>query len=310
MKNIDHLAIEIHGLTKYYGSARGISELELKVKKGEIFGFLGPNGAGKTTTIRLLMGLLKPSGGSIDIFNKKLAYSRRDIIRNTGYLPGDFGLYQDLSGRDLLRHFINIRTLHNYNIISDKTDELIQLFGFNLESKIKTYSKGMKQIVGIIQAFCHSPELIILDEPTSGLDPLAQEKFYELLNREKQKGTTIFFSSHILKEVERICDRVGIIKNGNLVFVEDLKEYRSIIGKKISLELPGKEPVDIVKRLKDDFGVAEIIFVEGKIKFFFKGDVRELLEYMGTIPIKDILIEVPAIEDVFMTYYKREEKSV
>jgi ABC-2 type transport system ATP-binding protein len=309
MKNVDRLAIEMHGLTKYYGSARGVSELELEIKEAEIFGFLGPNGAGKTTTIRLLMGLLKPSKGSINIFGKKLASSRKDIVRDTGYLPGDFGLYQDLSGRDLLRHFVNIRTLHN-KAIGDKTDELIRIFGFNLEGKIKTYSKGMKQIVGIIQAFCHSPELVILDEPTSGLDPLAQEKFYELLVREKQNGTTIFFSSHILKEVERICDRVGIIKDGNLVFVEDLKEYRSIVGKKISLELAGEEPVDIVKRLKDDFGVGEIIFIERKIEFFFKGDVRELLEYLGTIPIKDVLIEVPAIEDVFMTYYKRKEKNV
>ena len=309
MKNIKHLAIEMHGLTKYYGSARGVSELELEIKEGEIFGFLGPNGAGKTTTIRLLMGLLKPSKGSIDIFGKKLANSRKDIVRDTGYLPGDFGLYQDLSGRDFLRHFINIRTLHNQKTAGDKTDELIRLFGFNLEGKIKTYSKGMKQIVGIIQAFCHSPRLVILDEPTTGLDPLAQEKFYELLSREKQNGTTIFLSSHILKEVERICDKVGIIKDGKLVFVEDLKEYRSIAGKKISLELAGEGPVDIVKLLKINFGVEEISVVERKLEFFFKGDIRMLLEYLGSIPIKDILIEVPTIEDVFMTYYKREEKN-
>jgi ABC-2 type transport system ATP-binding protein len=298
--------IDIYGLTKYYGSARGVVDLELAIKEGEIFGFLGPNGAGKTTTIRLLLGLMKPSRGSINIFGEKLASHRREILNEIGYLPGDFGLYGELSGQDSIQHFLAIRGLHDNKQVRDKTEELIQRFGFGLKGKIKTYSKGMKQIVGIIQAFCHNPKLVILDEPTSGLDPLVQETFYHLLFEEKQKGTTIFLSSHILKEVEEICDRVGIIKEGKLALIEDLKTYRSLTGKKITLDLPQEDSHDILNRLQNDSGVKEISFGERRLEFFYKGDIQKLLEYIGTTRIIDILIEVPTLEDFFLTYYKKE----
>ena len=302
MNKTNHAVIEIQGLTKYYGSARGIVDLDLIIKEGEIFGFLGPNGAGKTTTIRLLLGLR----GSIDIFGKKLASHRKEILNDIGYLPGDFGLYQELSGRDFIQHLLNVRGLHDNKQIRDKTEELIQRFGFGLNGKIKTYSKGMKQIVGIIQAFCHDPRLVILDEPTLGLDPLVQEEFYELLCQEKQEGTTIFLSSHVLREVERVCDRVGIIKEGNLAFVEELKTYRSLAGKKITLDLIQEDSLDILNRLKNVFGVKEISLSEKRLEFFYKGDIRKLLGYVGAMQITDILIEVPTLEDFFLTYYKKE----
>jgi ABC-2 type transport system ATP-binding protein len=306
MNKTPHAVIEMHGLTKHYGSARGIADLELAIKEGEIFGFLGPNGAGKTTTIRLLLGLMKPSRGSIDILGKKLASHRQEILNDIGYLPGDFGLYQELSGLDFIWHLLNARGLHGNKQVRDKTEELIQRFGFDLKGKIKTYSKGMKQIVGIIQAFCHDPRLVILDEPTSGLDPLVQEKFYELLYQEQQRGITIFLSSHILKEVERVCDRVGIIREGKLAFVEDLKKYRSLVGKKITLDLMPGDSLRILNSLKKDFDVKEISCSERRLEFFYKGDIQKLLEYVGKLRITNILIEVPTLEDFFLTYYQKE----
>ena len=304
--NIDTV-IELHGLTKYYGPARGVSNLELEIRRGEIFGFLGPNGAGKTTTIRLLLGLIKPSSGSINILGRELTGKRKEITRDIGYLPGDFGLYQDMSGCDFIFHLLRIRNLHHNRNAIDKMEALIQRFGFDLEGKIKTYSKGMKQIVGIIQAFCHEPRLVILDEPTSGLDPLAQEKFYDLLWREKENGTTIFLSSHILKEVEKVCDRAGIIRDGKLVFVEDLRTYRSLAGKKVSLEVEEYSSIT-QNRLQNELGVDAVSSNANRVEFFYKGEMGKLLEYLGTTPVKDILIEVPTLEDVFLTYYTREEE--
>jgi ABC-2 type transport system ATP-binding protein len=306
MNQTPHNVIETHGLTKHYGSARGIADLELTVKEGEIFGFLGPNGAGKTTTIRLLLGLMKPSGGSVEILGKKLAGRRKEILNDIGYLPGDFGLYQELSGLDFIRHLLKVRGLGDNQPVRDKTEALVRRFGFGLKGKIKTYSKGMKQIVGIIQAFCHDPKLVILDEPTSGLDPLVQEKFYELLRQEQQRGITIFLSSHILKEVERVCDRVGIIKEGKLAFVEDLKKYRSLVGKKITLDLIQGDSLHILNSLKKDFNVKEISSSEKRLEFFYKGDIQKLLEYIGKVRITNILIEVPTLEDFFLSYYQKE----
>lgn len=310
MDKTNRPVIETHRLTKYYGSKRGVVDLDFTIKEGEVFGFLGPNGAGKTTAIRLLLGLMKPSGGHIDILGKQLTGHRKEILNDVGYLPGDFGFYGELSGRDFVQHLLNIRSLQDNKQICDRKEELIRRFGFDLKGKIKTYSKGMKQIVGIIQAFCHSPRLVILDEPTSGLDPLVQEAFYELLSQEKQKGTTIFLSSHILKEVEKVCDRVGIIKEGKLVLVEDLKTYRSLAGKKITLDLIKEDSLVVLNRLKNDFDIKEISSGERRLEFFYKGDIRKLLEYIDTLSIVDILIEVPDLEDYFLTYYKKEGENV
>lgn len=306
MNKTNQAVIETHGLSKYYGSKRGVVDLDLTIKDGEIFSFLGPNGAGKTTAIRLLLGLIKPSVGNIDILGKKLKSHRKEILNDVGYLPGDFGFYGELSGRDFVQHLLNIRGLHDNKQTGDKKEELIQRFGFDLKGKIKTYSKGMKQIVGIIQAFCHGPRLVILDEPTSGLDPLVQEEFYELLFQEKEKGTTIFLSSHILKEVEKVSDRAGIIKEGKLVCIEDLKTYRSLAGKKITVDLIKEDSTGILDHLKNDFDIKEISSGERRLEFFYKGDIRKLLGYIDTIPVTDILIEVPDLEDYFLTYYKKE----
>jgi len=309
MNKTNQSVIKTQNLSKYYGSSRGVLNLDLNIKEGEIFGFLGPNGAGKTTTIRLLLGLMKPSQGTIRIFGKKIPNQSKIIWNDIGYLPGDFGLYRELSGRDFINHLLKIRNLYDLKTIKNNTERLIRKFGFNLKDKIKTYSKGMKQIVGIIQAFCHDPNLVILDEPTLGLDPLAQETFYNLLNQEKEKGRTVFLSSHILKEVERVCDRTAIIREGRLVFVEDLKKYRSLVGKKITLELRKENSPNIMDHLKRDFSLQEIRSTEKRIEFFYKGEIPKLLNYLSKIKTNELLIEVPTLEDVFLTFYKKDKEN-
>ncbi|HEC80932.1 MAG TPA: ABC transporter ATP-binding protein [Thermoplasmatales archaeon] len=184
--------IETKSLTKYYGKTRGVEDLTFSVRKGEIFGFLGPNGAGKTTTIRTLLGFLKPTDGEAYVFGKNVKDNIVEIKRDIGYIPGDLNLYGHLTGQRFLDYFVSLR-----NQDATLLDELLEIFEVPLDRKIKGYSKGMKQKLGIIQAFMHDPDLVVMDEPTSSLDPLLQQRFYEFLHREKKKGKTMFFSSHI-----------------------------------------------------------------------------------------------------------------
>jgi ABC-2 type transport system ATP-binding protein len=222
-------AIEATDLTKYYGSSRGVIDLNLSVQRGEIFGFLGPNGAGKTTTIRLFISLIAPSKGNIYLLGKESKKGDKELLQKIGYLSGEIGLYHDLTGMEYLRHLMKLRGGNQMKISGKKMDSLIERFNTDLHRKIKKYSSGMKQIVAIIQAFMHDPILLILDEPTRGLDPLMQEQFHDLLREEKSRGKTIFLSSHNLREVEKVCDRVGVIKEGRLILVEEIEKYRGCV---------------------------------------------------------------------------------
>ena len=192
--------ITTRGLTKYYGRFTGVEDLNLSVRQGEIYGFLGPNGAGKTTTIRLLLGLLKPSSGNMRIMGRETARFQKEPANLIGYLPGEIGLYKDLTGKAYLQHFMELRTGKVDHARRLRMEGLMHRFNIAFDKKIAAYSKGMRQVIGIIQAFMHNPRLLILDEPTAGLDPIMQELFYEFLLEEKEAGKTIFFSSHILKE--------------------------------------------------------------------------------------------------------------
>lgn len=293
--------VKLEKLTKYYGSMIGIADLSLTVKQGEIFGFLGPNGAGKTTTIRLLLGLIKPSNGSIQLFGKDLTSHLKKCKRKIGYLPGDLGLYVDFTGIQYLNHFLKLRKEEVDETINHRLDSLMNIFNIDFKKKIKFYSKGMRQILGIIQAFMHEPQLIILDEPTTGLDPIMQEKFYELLKEYKTMGKTIFLSSHILSEVERVCDRVGIIKKGRYVSTEELGESRVFSGKKITLTFSSKQIPEGIKNLN---GVKELRMVNDKFVFFYQGEMSSLIRRLDQTDIIDLLSETPSIEDTFFTYYK------
>ena len=283
--------IEIKNLTKYYGKIKGIENLTLSVNKGEIFGFLGPNGAGKTTTIRTLLGYLKPTSGQAFILGKNIKYNIVDIKREVGYIPGDLNLYGHLNGRQFLDYFASLR-----NTEMSLLDELLRIFDVPLNRKIKGYSKGMKQKLGIIQAFMDDPEIVIMDEPTSGLDPLLQQKFYDFLRNQKKKGRAMFFSSHVLSEVDKICDRVGIIRDGNLVALEDVETLKGKMGKMIRVRI--KENPEMFN------GPENMKIMDNWIEFVTNDDVDHWIKLLSKYTIVDLEIAEFSLEDIFIHYYE------
>jgi ABC-2 type transport system ATP-binding protein len=295
-------SIVTSSLTKYYNSFPGLVGLDLSVFEGEVFGFLGPNGAGKTTTIRLLMGLITPTRGRVFLMGRELRDDRRFVLGNIGYLPGDVGFYNNVTGDEYLAYFMKLRAGGEKHGARRKLDALKKEFDIDYGKKIAGYSKGMRQILGIIQAFLHDPRLIILDEPTSGLDPVMQERFYRLVGREKDEGRTIFLSSHNLNEVERICDRVGFIKKGELMTIERLGGEGSLAGRRVGLVVRG-DTEGVLEGLDSLSGVADRR-VEGKtIRFLYRDDMNDLVEWAGTVDLADFTCEPPSVEDFFMSLY-------
>ncbi len=296
------LIIETRGLSKSYGRFRALRELDLGVRAGEIFGFLGPNGAGKTTTIRLLLGLIRPSGGQIRLFGRATRLAQPNLLGDVGYLPGELGLYPDLTGRQMLDHFSNLRRITGSRQSNQHFRELAQRFPIDLERRIKGYSKGMKQIVGIMQAFMHSPPLLILDEPTSGLDPLMQDAFYDLLKVSRGQGQTIFFSSHNLAEVEKVCDRIAILKRGRLLTVEKIDDYRAKVGKQVLIRLgrQADHAVGVLGRLE---GVNTLTQRQGYLTFNYTGSADGLVQALVRLKITDLNCQMPSLEDIFLQFY-------
>jgi len=294
----DSPVISVENLTKYYGQTLGVKEITFSIQPGEIFGFLGPNGAGKTTTIRMLLDLLRPSGGRIAIFDTAIRENSLEIRRRCGYLPGDFSAYAQLSGRDYLRLTARLR-----NVVPQREGELLGRFSLaekDLAQKIKHYSHGNLQKMGIIQAFFHWPELVILDEPTLGLDPLMQEAFYELLKDYRQSGGTVFLSSHNLPEVEKICQRVAIIRKGELVALETLENLKQKRFRKLKLIL--KEPRENLQ-----LPGAQLLSQNGReYNFLVKSDLDTLLRRLAELPVSDIVFPEPDLEEVFLAYYRKQ----
>jgi ABC-2 type transport system ATP-binding protein len=293
--------IQTYGLTKYYGKVVGVENLNLEVRPGEIFGFLGPNGAGKTTTIRLLMDLLRPTKGRAEIFGLDIGTHSLEIRRRLGNLPGEVALYENLSGVEFLQL---MASLHG-NANSRRRDELAQRLDIDLSRKIHTYSRGMKQKVAIIQALMHDPELLVLDEPTSGLDPLIQREFYDLLNEEKQKGKTVFLSSHILPEVERVCDRVGLLRRGLLVAVENIEDLKTRRVRKIQLTLREKVPEESLRIP----GTSLSHYRDCQAELTVYGHIGELVPRLADLPLEDIVFPEATLEDTFMRFYDEDPKA-
>ena len=287
--------IQTKGLTKFYGKIKGIEDISLSVKKGEIFGFLGPNGAGKTTTIRTLLGLLKPTRGEAYILGKNIEDNIVEIRSHVGYIPGELALYEHLTGQQFLDYFASLR-----NTELPLLDELLEIFELPLDRKIKGYSKGMKQKMGIVQAFMDDPEIVILDEPTSGLDPLLQQKFYDFILGERKKGRTMFFSSHVLSEVDKICDRVAIIKDGNLVALENVENLKNKLGKYIRLKIKEKP--------KDFKGPKDMKIKDGWIEFTINDDLDYWIKLISKYKILDLEINEFSLEDIFIQYYEGGKK--
>lgn len=283
--------IEIKNLTKYYGKVKGIENLSFTVKKGEIFGFLGPNGAGKTTTIRTLLGYLSKTSGEAYILGKNIDEKIVEIKANVGYIPGDLNLYGHLTGRQFLDYFASLRH-RDMNLL----DDLLKIFELPLDRKIKGYSKGMKQKLGIIQAFMDDPEIVIMDEPTSGLDPLLQQKFYKFLNEQKKRGRTIFFSSHVLSEVDKICDRIVIIREGELVTLEDVHTIKIKKGKIIKVKI--KEKPEAFK------GPNDMKINDGWIQFVASDGIDHWIKKLSKYTVIDLEINEFSLEDIFIHYYE------
>lgn len=290
--------IEIKNLTKSYGKARGINNINLSVEQGEIFGFIGPNGAGKSTTIRTLLGLIYPSEGSATIFGKNCT-EHPEVRKELGYLPSEVFYYDNMRVIDLLKYSASFYKKD----CTDRIKELAEVMNLDLKKKIEDLSFGNKKKVGIVQGLLHEPKLIILDEPTSGLDPLMQQKFFELIAEENRKGATVFFSSHILSEVQKMCSRVAFIKDGKLIKLEKMSTLQENSYKKIGIET--KEIIS--KEVFDIKGVSKLESKGNSINFIFKGNINLIMAKMADIELRNISIEEPDLEEIFMHYYVKED---
>ncbi|OGO81379.1 MAG: ABC transporter [Clostridiales bacterium GWC2_40_7] len=290
--------IEIKNLTKYYGKSRGIIDVSFNVEEGEIFGFIGPNGAGKSTTIRTLLSLIYPTSGSATIFRKDCIKYGPEIKKEIGYLPSEVFYYDRMKVIDLLNYSASFYKKD----CSKRIRDLAEVMDLDLKKRIDDLSFGNKKKVGIVQGLLHEPKLIILDEPTSGLDPLMQQKFFDLLLEENKKGATILLSSHILGEVQRLCNRVAIIKEGRIIKLEKISTLKEDNYKKFKLEM--KTP------LNSDFfnikGVNEIKFDGNLASFLYKGNINSILRKISEVEIANIWIEELDLEEIFLHYYEKE----
>jgi ABC-2 type transport system ATP-binding protein len=290
--------IETDALTKRYGRDRGIEDVSLTVEAGEVFGFLGPNGAGKTTTIRTLLDLLRPTSGSARVFGLD---SRRDSVTihaRLGNLPGEFAIDPRLSGLEIVSYLAEIRGLRELG----RADLLAERFQADMERPIGELSRGNRQKIGLVQAAFHEPDLLVLDEPTGGLDPLMQEEFLAFIAEERDHGRTVFLSSHELDEVERACDRVGIIREGQLVAVESVAEITGRSFRHVTIDFA--HPVDpaAFRRIP---GVAELERDGNRLTFKAHGELDRVIKVAARHPVVDIELVHPTLEEIFLTYYGR-----
>lgn len=290
--------IEINHLTKTYGKARGINDVSFTVEEGEIFGFIGPNGAGKSTTIRTLLSLIYPTRGSASVFGMDCIRQAPEIAKNIGYLPSEVFYYDKMRVIDLLKYSASFYKKD----CSKRIKELSEIMDLDLKKRIDDLSFGNKKKVGIVQCLLHEPKLIILDEPTSGLDPLMQQKFFDLLLEENDKGATIFLSSHVLSEVQRLCSRVAIIKEGSIIKLEKISSLTENNYKKFRIEM--KEKADENHFRLDGISSLE---VNGKtVSFLYKGDLNRILKKISHVEIVNLWIEEPSLEEIFIHYYEKE----
>ena len=291
--------IEIKNLTKSYGKARGITDVSFNVYEGEIFGFIGPNGAGKSTTIRTLLSLIYPTSGSATIFGKDCVKFGPEIKKEIGYLPSEVFYYDNMKVIDLLKYSASFYKKD----CSKRILELAKIMDLDLNKKIDDLSFGNKKKVGIVQGLLHSPKLIILDEPTSGLDPLMQQKFFELLEEENKKGVTILLSSHILSEVQRLCTRVAIIKEGKIIKLDKISTLQENNHKRFKIETKSK----IDDKYFQISGVTNLDVKDNIISFLFGGNINFIMKKISELEIVNIWIEEPDLEEIFMHYYEKED---
>lgn len=296
-------ALETRRLSKFYGDIRGVEDLTLAVPEGQIFGFIGPNGAGKSTTIRTLLGLLTPTSGQALVLGQEVRQDSWEVRGQVGYVPSEINYYDDMTVSDLLAYSASF-----YKESSKaRRAELAEAFELDLSKRIDSLSLGNKKKVALVQSLQHRPRLLILDEPTSGLDPLIQTRLADVLEEENRQGVTVFFSSHVLTEVQRLCQSVAIIRDGRLVDVADVKELQAQQCKRVALTFAddsGKGAA--VLSLS---GVAEVTWAEGddqRVSLLYRGEIAELFQALAQARLADALIEEPTLEEIFLGYYGKD----
>ena len=292
-------AIQTLELTKFYGRHRGIESLSFSVAAGEVFGFLGPNGSGKSTTIRILLDLLRPTAGQAVVLGLDPRRSSVELRRRIGYLPGDLAMYDQMTGRQICRYFASIRGLDT----SAEVERLAERFQLDLDRPIKDYSTGNRQKVGLVQAFMHRPELLVLDEPTTGLDPLMQQEFYGLVGEAKEEGRTVFLSSHVLPEVEHVADRVAIVREGQIVVVEEIAVLKQRVVRRMELEFG--EPV----RIEDFSELASVRSADlspGRRRLILQieGTVDAVIKEASEHQVLNLSSHDGDLEEIFLDYYR------
>ena len=297
---MDEPVVLTEKLTKYYGRQRGVIDLDLEVRRGEIFGFLGPNGAGKTTTLRTLLNFIHPTRGRASILGLDNRRHSQQIRRRVGYLPGELALYESMTGEELLRYLASLRGTVDWRWVKQLSDRL----KCDLKQRINSLSHGNRQKIGIIQAMMHHPELLILDEPTIGLDPLIQHEFYRLLEEIRVQGRTVLLSSHILPEVERVCDRVGIIREGRMVTVEEVSVLKAHSLRRLEIAFARPVPPAVFARVA---GVEEISVENNVLRCRLAGKLDALVKAAAQFEVVDIRTQEPTLEEVFLTFYNRGE---
>ncbi len=283
--------IETKGLTKYYGKSRGIIDLNLSVAEGEFFGFIGPNGAGKSTTIRTLLGLIKKSGGSAEIFGKSIETSKKEILAEVGYLPSEAVFYSGMKVKDVIKLSADLRKKD----CRKESEVLCERLGLDTEKRVEELSFGNRKKVAIVCALQHKPRLCVLDEPTGGLDPLMQREFFTILKERNAEGTTIFLSSHILSEIQKNCTRAAIVREGRLIACDSVDSLSKTNAKRIHIE--GNADISALKNVRD------IQKTDNGISFLFSGDINEFLQFISKFRINDLSISEPDLEEIFMHYY-------
>ena len=288
--------IQTDKLTKSYGPHRGIVDVDLTVNEGEVFGFLGPNGAGKTTTIRVLLDLIRPTSGKATVFGIETTTDAVAIHRRIGYLPGEWNLYDRLTGAETIRYFANLRG----GVDASYTTRLVERLDLDPTRRFREYSRGNKQKVGLVVALQHKPELLILDEPTAGLDPLVQQSFNELLFEAKAEGRTVFLSSHIISEVERTCDRVAIIREGRLVRVDTVEGVRALAAHEVELRFAASVAPAAFQALD---GVSNVVEEGRTLRMLVTGPIAPVVRLAGQHELVDFVSREPSLEEVFLSEY-------
>jgi ABC-2 type transport system ATP-binding protein len=296
--NVDGIVVAEH-LTKSYGTTRGIVDVSMTIETGEVFGFLGPNGAGKTTTIRTLLDFIRPTSGRATVLGLDTRSAGVEIHRSVGYLPGEFAPYEQMTGGEYLDYFSALRG----GVDPERVDVLAERLETDLSAKIASLSHGNKQKLGLIQAFMHRPPLLILDEPTQGLDPIMQQRFQTLVLDARAAGQTVFLSSHDLPEVERVCDRVGIIREGRLITVEDVGSLKARAVRMVEFHFASPVPADAFARLP---GVRDVEAHGDVVRCTVAGTMDPIVKAAARFEVLDVSSHEPSLEDIFLTYYASE----